>query len=519
MSEIAMPASSGDIRTETAGHPPESLLKLTGITKDYPGLRALDGVDFELRVGECHILFGENGAGKSTMISMIAGARHPTAGEITYHGSPVSLHSVQQARNVGISAVFQEFSLVPQLSIGDNIFLGAEFSRGGLLDKSRQRREARELLEQLGFAMDIRRRVSDLTRAEQQMVEIAKAFRTHPSVLILDEPTASLTDREVARLFGLIENLKAEGVGIIYITHRMNEVRRIGDRITVLRNGKFVATVNARTTSDDELVRLMTGRTISEIFPSINFAIGEAVLEVESLTTADNSVRNVSLRAHRGEVVGLAGLVGSGKSEIVRACYGLKKIVSGTVRLNGRETTGLSCADILEKGMFYLPPDRREEGLMMMRPCRENMAMSALGKKFSKFGFLRRAAEVQKTRELSSQFQLTPMKIEREPEFFSGGNQQKIMLTKSMVRDFDVFIFDEPTVGVDVGTRAEIYRFIKTLCENGAAVILVSSDLPEVLYLSHRLLVFYQGESRAELHGDDITEENALSHFFERDAA
>lgn len=509
---------SSDILGNVAMPSPEVLLDLVNITKDYPGLRALDSVNFQLLAGECHILFGENGAGKSTMISMIAGVHRPSAGKMKYCGEPITLHSVQQARHIGISAVFQEFSLVPQLSIADNIFLGAEFSRNGLLDKSRQRKESKKLLSKLGFDMNIQRRVATLTRAEQQMVEIAKAFRTRPSVLILDEPTASLTDREVTRLFELIENLKAEGVGVIYITHRMNEVRRIGDRITVLRNGKFVATVDADSTSNDELVRLMTGRTITEIFPTIHHNPGEVALEVKSLTTADNSVCDVSLRLHRGEVIGLAGLVGSGKSEIVRACYGLTEITSGTVHMNGADTTGLPCADMLESGMFYLPPDRRDEGLMMMRPCRENIALSALGGNFYKWGFLRRGEEMQKTRELSEQFQLAPMNIEREVEFFSGGNQQKIMLAKSLVRDFNVFIFDEPTVGVDVGTRSEIYRFIKTLCENGAAVILVSSDLPEVLHLSHRLLVFYRGEVCAELKGDDITEERALSFFFGRDA-
>lgn len=502
-----------------AGQDASLLLRLTGLTKDYPGLRALDRVDFELRAGECHILFGENGAGKSTLISMIAGVQRPTAGEIIHRGKTVHLHSVQQARQIGISAVFQEFSLVPQLSVEDNIFLGAEFSRGGVLHKSEQRRQSRVLLSRLGFELDAGTPVNSLTRAEQQMVEIAKAFRTPPSVLILDEPTASLTDREVDKLFELIANLKAEGVGIIYITHRMNEVKRIGDRITVLRDGKYMATVDAQTASESDLIRLMTGRTISEIFPSVRHAPTTAALDIDSLATV-GGVRDVSLRVHHGEIVGLAGLVGSGKSEAARACYGLEKIIAGTVRLNGEDVTGLSCAKMLDNGMFYLPPDRREEGLAMMRSCRENMALPALrGNEFVRSGVLRRAAEKKRTGVLAEKFQLAPMKIEQEAEFFSGGNQQKIMLARSRIREAGIFIFDEPTVGVDVGTRAEIYRFIKELCESGSAVLLISSDLPEVLNLSHRVFVFYQGGICAQLQGDEITEERVLSHFFERVAA
>lgn len=504
---------------QIAGDGREPLLRLVALTKDYPGLRALDGVDFELRAGECHILFGENGAGKSTLISMVSGVQSPTSGQIIYRGTPVHLHSVREARGIGISAVFQEFSLVPQLSVSDNIFLGAEISRGGVLHKNEQREEARALLSRLGFALDVNTPVDFLTRAEQQMVEIAKAFREPPSVLILDEPTASLTNREVDKLFELIENLKTDDVGIIYVTHRMNELKRIGERITVLRDGRHVATTNAQTVSEGDLIRMMTGRTISEIFPSVRFAPKEEALKIDSLST-DSGVRNSSLNIHRGEIVGLAGLVGSGKSEIARACYGLEKITAGTVYLDGKNVTGMSCGEMLDKGMFYLPPDRRKEGLVMMRSCRENIALPALrGDEFVRFGALSRGIEKKRTRVLAERFQLMPMKTEQEAEFFSGGNQQKIMLAKALIRRAGVFIFDEPTVGVDVGTRAEIYGFIKELCEGGAAVLLISSDLPEILNLSHRVFVFYRGEIQAELCGDEITEERVLSHFFEREAA
>ena len=496
------------------------LLETNAIVKAYSGVRVLDGVDFSLCAGEVHVLFGENGAGKSTLISILAGANMPTAGTIRLHGKQVHLNSVHEARALGIRAVFQEFSLVPQMTVEENIFLGAEKTRNGLLCKAELRQQAQKLLDRLHFGIDATRRIETLTRAEQQMVEIAKAFAEQPAVLILDEPTASLTDNETDILFRLIKQLKKKGVGIIYITHRMAEIRRIGDRVTVLRDGKYIATVGAKETSDDELVRLMTGRVIAEIFPVINNSPGEKLLTVESLTTVSGDIRKVSLYARRGEIVGLAGLVGSGKSEVVRACFGLEKISAGKVMLNGENMVGFSPKKMLERGLFYSPPNRREEGLVMVRSCHENIALPALGNApFSVRGFLRRRYAALETRRLAEKFCLSPMHMERAVELFSGGNQQKVMLAKSQTQAADVFIFDEPTVGVDVGTRSEIYRFIQELCESGAAVILVSSDLPEILNLSHRVYVFCNGEVQAELAGKDITEDCVLGHFFQREAA
>ena len=293
------------------GDPP--LLRLERITKRFPGVLALDRVDFDLRPGEVHVLFGENGAGKSTLISILAGALRPDGGRVAFRGKPIGLASVHHARALGISAVFQEFSLVPQLTVEQNLFLGAEETSFGMLDKAALHHKAVAVLKRLGFPLRPSQRVAFLSRAEQQMVEIAKAFRSDLSVLILDEPTASLTERETARLFALIEQVKAEGVGIVYITHRMSEIRRIGDRITVLRDGRYVATVDAQT-SDDELVRLMTGRLIDQIFPKVRFRPSETMLQVENLTTGDGTVSGLSLNVRRGEIIGLAGLVGSGKS-------------------------------------------------------------------------------------------------------------------------------------------------------------------------------------------------------------
>ncbi|MDF2373307.1 MAG: sugar ABC transporter ATP-binding protein [Rhizobiaceae bacterium] len=507
----------GDAHSSNA-HP---LLQTVNLTKDYPGVRALDNMNFELRHGEVHVLFGENGAGKSTLISMLAGANTPTSGKILFNGQEANLASVHEARELGISAVFQEFSLIPQMTIAENMFLGAEPTRGGLLQPGQQRAKAEAILQDLDFHLVPGRRVDHLTRAEQQMVEIAKAFRTEPSVLILDEPTASLTNHETEQLFRLVNRLKERGVGIIYITHRMAEIREIGDRITILRDGKYIDTVDAKTTSDDDLVTLMTGRVVGQIFPKVKFNPGEIILQVDDLhTPGAGGVNGASVTVRRGEIVGFAGLVGSGKSKFAQACFGSLAIESGKIRFKGEAVAKPKTRDMLKRGFMYLPSDRRSDGLMMMRPARENISTASLDvPPFSNGIFLNRRAEKKITSDLADQLNLSPRKIEREAGQFSGGNQQKLMLARSLTRTFDLIVFDEPTVGVDVGTRAAIYAFIAELCEQGVAIVLISSDLPEILHLTNRAYVFYRGKIQAELQDDEITENNLLSHFFEREAA
>jgi ribose transport system ATP-binding protein len=496
------------------------LLQTRDLQKHYPGVTALDRVNFELQAGEVHVLFGENGAGKSTLISMIAGANQPNGGRIEFKGEAVQLRAVHEARELGISAVFQEFSLIPQLTVLENLFLGAEPTQVGLLDKKAALAHGQEILDRLEFHLPLGRRVDQLTRAEQQMVEIAKAFRSDVSVLILDEPTASLTDHETEQLFKLIGRLKADGVGIVYITHRMAEIRKIGDRITILRDGRYIDTVDAKTTSEDKLVSLMTGRVVGQIFPDITFEPGVEILKTDALATADGAVRGASLAIRRGEIVGLAGLVGSGKSSFAQACFGARPVVGGKVWLKNENVTGRATSELLKRGFLYLPANRHTDGLMLMRPARENMSLAALNTRpFSNGWTLDRRAEARAVDELAEQLNLSPRRVERAVEHFSGGNQQKVMLARSLTRDFDLIAFDEPTVGVDVGTRAAIYEFIAQLCKSGVAILLISSDLPEILHLSNRAFVFYRGRIQTELTGDDISEENVLSHFFEREAA
>src|ERR1700719_463071 len=332
---------------------PTPILQAQAVSKQFPGVLALDQVDFELRAGEVHVLFGENGAGKSTLIQMLAGVHAPTAGSLRFRGEPLDLQGVHHARTLGISAVFQEFSLVPTLPVEDNLFLGAELTSRGFIDKSELHRRADDILKRLGFPLRPRQRVQDLGRAEQQMVEIAKAFRADLSVLILDEPTASLTDREAQRLFAMIEQAKSRGVGIVYVTHRMSEIHQLGDLVTVLRDGKRVATLDVAAVDDERLLQLMTGRIITQVFPSIEYRPGRQLLQISRLTSADHAVRGLSLAVHSGEVVGLAGLVGSGKSLVGRACFGLERIASGRVMFDGQEVTGRSPREMLDLGAFY----------------------------------------------------------------------------------------------------------------------------------------------------------------------
>lgn len=509
-------------RLEESAHPRDActLLSTRGLTKDYPGIRALDNVNFDLKEGEVHILFGENGAGKSTLISMLAGANTPTCGEIEFRGKNVELPSVHEARDLGISAVFQEFSLIPEMSVTENMFLGAEQISRGFLRPKLQREKAQKILDDLDFQIDPKAKVDCLTRAEQQMVEIAKAFRSDLSVLILDEPTASLTNYETEQLFKLVNKLKAQGVGIIYITHRMAEIRKIGDRITILRDGRFIETVDAASTSEDDLVRLMTGRVVGQVFPTVKYNPAQTILKTNSITTTDSGVIDVSICVRRGEIVGLAGLVGSGKSKFGQACFGALKIAAGDIEFKGEIPKEHTTRRMLDAGMLYLPSDRHREGLMMMRPARENMSFASLNvQPFSNGWLLNRSGESQIVNTLAERLNLFPNRVEQTTEHFSGGNQQKQMLARSLTRNFDLIIFDEPTVGVDVGTRAAIYEFIAELCESGTAIILISSDLPEIINLTNRTYVFYRGRVQAELAGDEITETNVLSHFFEREAA
>jgi ribose transport system ATP-binding protein len=494
------------------------LARLVGITKRFPGVLALDHVDFDLRRGEVHVLFGENGAGKSTLINIIAGTFPPDSGTFVYQGQELRGLTPYRARRIGISPVFQEFSLAPDLTIEENLFLGHETARGGFLDKRAMREQAARLLAELGFQLDPRALIRDQTRAHQQMVEIAKALLHDVKLLILDEPTASLTESETVKLFALIARLKRQGVGIIYVSHRMAEIQALADRITVLRDGRLIATVDSSAVTENQLVEMMTGRKIDVLFPKVRHAPTTPALEISHLSLADGSVRDVSLTLRRGEIVGVAGLVGCGKSELARAVFGLEPIASGRIVIDGRETGPITPQSALARKVCYFPSDRVGEGLALVRPIRENASMAALDlPAFQDKGILRRRAERGLIQGIVDKLRLRPPQIERAVGNLSGGNRQKVMLARGLTRDTEIFLFDEPTVGIDVGAKVEVYEFMKELAESGKAILLVSSELPEVLHLSHRLYVMHRGAMVAELTGEAITEERVLQSFFEQD--
>ena len=422
--------------------------------------------------------------------------------------------NVQDARKQGISAVFQELSLIPNLTVAQNLCLGEEPLRYGLLDTAALFQLAQRSLDELGFSVDPSALVATLSRAQQQMVEIAKGLRGQVSVLILDEPTASLTALETSTLFALIGRLKEQGVGIVYISHRIQEFNQIADRATVLRDGKKICTVKIADTSHDQLISLMSGRTIEKIYPDIKFRPGQLVLDMQHVSTT-SGVQNASIKVRRGEVVGLAGLVGCGKSELLRAAYGLGVVSNGKVFLKGMDHTRTNPSKSLNAGYFYLPPDRKSEGLLLSFTSATNITLPALsGPLRGLGGWLRKKATKRMASNTGHRVELSAHNLEKVVGLLSGGNQQKVLFAKGLTRDMDLYVFDEPTVGVDIPTRSVLYKVIKQLCENGAAVVLVSSDLPEVLYLAHRAYVMCRGEVVGELKGTEITENNLLSIFF-----
>lgn len=491
------------------------LVEMRRITKTFPGVTALDGVDFTLLSGEVHVLFGENGAGKSTLISVLSGVYPQTSGDLRIDGADISLSSVKDAKKHGIAAVFQEFSLVPTLTVAENIFLGSEPMRGPFVDRKAMVVDARKLFADLDFPMNVKARVVSLSRAEQQMVEIAKAIHSQAKILILDEPTASLTERETETLFRIVREAKARGVGIIYISHRIQEFSAIADRITVLRDGRLIGTVGVHDLTPSGLVEMMTGRAIDEIYPHITRQPdGPVLLSLRGLKAWGVSGVDIDVRA--GEVLGVAGLVGSGKSRTWRAALGLIPMTAGSVSLKGEDVSGKPTRRFLQNGVFYLPPDRKAEGLMLGATTRQNVNLALIDRpdcagalKMLSPGKMRGIAD-----RIARKVDLSDAYMARTISNLSGGNQQKALFGRGFGQDYDVYIFDEPTVGVDMGTRAALYRLIKEIAEAGKAVVVISSDLPEVMNLAHRLVVFSAGRISAELSGDEIDEQTILKSFF-----
>ncbi|MBA8821055.1 D-xylose ABC transporter ATP-binding protein [Ochrobactrum sp. P6BS-III] len=488
----------------------DAILKLDNVGKIFPGVVALDGIDLQLMRGETHIILGENGAGKSTLIKLLAGIYQPDTGEIFLNDQAYKPKTPHDAQVQGIRIVHQELNLLPHLSIAENLMLESLPRRYSLVDRTALNKRATELLDEVGLALDPRVLVSELGVAQMQLVEIAKALGYDSKLLVLDEPTATLTPPEIERLFAIIGRLKARGVTIIYISHRLHEVFEIGDRVTVLRNGRLVETRSLQGLTVPHLVRMMIGRDIADEYgfdPSI--APGSVALEVENVTRAMQA-NAVSFTVRRGEILGVAGLVGSGRTEIMRAIFGADPKGGGQIRVDGKSVNIRDPKDAVRNGLGFLTEDRKGQGLMLDMPVDLNATITDL-KKISHGGLLDKGAEKTAVTKLVEQLRIKTASIDTSVRNLSGGNQQKVVLAKWLFRGSSTLILDEPTRGVDVGARREIYQLLWMLAANQKAIIMISSDLPELIGMCHRIIVFSNGKLVGELPRSQFDQERILS--------
>ena len=493
----------------------EPLLAARGIDKAFPGVQALAGVDFDLRAGEVHALVGENGAGKSTLTRILAGIEQPDSGRIELAGRPYAPRSRTDAERQGVRMVMQELNLVGTLTVAENIFVERLPSRFGFIRYRTLNRRARAVMQEVGLAdVEPSAPVSTLGIGRQQMVEIAAGLSRQCRVLALDEPTASLTDSEIELLFAQIRRLRGEGVGLIYISHRIEEVLQIADRVTVLRDGAVVGTLATKDVSAKDVVRMMVGRDLGHGDLAPGEATGTPALRVVRLTRGER-VREVSFTAHRGEILGFAGLMGSGRTETMRAIFGADRAESGAVYLHGSDVPARirKPSDAVRQGIALLTEDRKEQGLLLPLPIRANVSLTGLNA-VSRFGFIRPSGENAAAERYAETLAIKCSSVEQSTGQLSGGNQQKIVIAKWLHRDCDILIFDEPTRGIDVGAKFEIYRMLHELASRGKAILFVSSDLKELMLICHRILVMSAGRIAGEFHRDRWSEEAIMEAAF-----
>jgi ribose transport system ATP-binding protein len=479
------------------------LLEMRQISKAFSGVPALKGVSFACQRGRVHALVGENGAGKSTLMKILAGAVQADAGEIIFKGQTYTHLTTRDALNLGISVIYQELALIPYLSVAENIFLGREPRRGIMIQTRALREQAAALLEKLGVTLDVDTPVHELTIAKQQMVEIAKSLSMRADVVVMDEPSAILAGHELEQLFVTIQALKAQGVAVIYISHRLEEVFRIADEVTVLKDGEVVGARPIEALTRADLVQMMVGRSLDEAFPRPDHPRGAPVLVVERIVT--DAIHDASLTLHTGEILGIAGMVGSGRTELARALFGADRLRDGRILLNGRELRLTHPKDAIAAGLALVPEDRKQQGLFTLLPIRHNVSLPVLDR-VSKAGILQRKAENALIERARQQFDISMASPDQEVQYLSGGNQQKVVLAKWLETRPAVIILDEPTRGVDVGAKFEIYQIMRQLTEQGVAILMISSELPEVLGMSDRILVMRDGRIVGEFSRDDATE-------------
>jgi ribose transport system ATP-binding protein len=485
-------------------------LTMKGISKSFGPVRVLDGIDFSVAGGEIHALIGENGAGKSTLMKILSGAHSPDSGSIVIDGEAVSIRSTREAEALGIAIIHQELNIIPQLSVMDNLFLGREPNHFGVIERRRQHREAAGWLSKVGAAqIDVNRTAGTLSIGLQQLVEIARALSLNARVLIMDEPTASLTDREIGTLFGIMTDLKSRGVGIVYVSHRMEEIFKICDKVSVLRDGHFVGERAVAETGFDEVVKMMVGRELKERFPKRDIPVGPVRLRVDHLTDRGH-ITDIQFEVRSGEVLGVAGLIGAGRSRILNTLFGVNRKSSGEVVLDGVPLSIGSPADAIAAGLGFVTEDRKGQGLVLGLSLRENATLVHLGK-YARIGIIDRKAEDAAVKELMQELQIRARDAELEVRALSGGNQQKVVFAKWLAEPPKVLLLDEPTRGVDVGGKAEIYHTINRLAAAGTAIVMVSSELPEVLAMSDRILVMREGRQTAIFDAKSTNQEQILS--------
>jgi len=483
------------------------LLEVRQISKRFPGVRALHQVDLRLNHGEVLALVGENGAGKSTLMKILAGVQPLDSGEILIDGKPVVIDSVSSALGNGIALIHQELNLADNLEVGANIYLGREPLRFGLIDEASIERNAKAVLERVGLDVEPTTSLGTLTIGRQQMVEIAKALSVNARVLIMDEPTSSLSAHETEQLFHVVKELRSKGVSVIYISHRLGEVKELADRVAVLRDGENAGELAHNEIHHDNMVRLMVGRDISQFYARAPHQIGDVLLEVDGLVTPTWPQHALSFSVHRGEIVGIAGLVGAGRTEMLRTLFGIDHPLRGTVRLNGKRLQCNSPIETIRAGMALVPEDRKLHGLVVEMTVQANIGLAGLRRKQRPGGFLNRQAEEQDTAEMVERLRIKTPSNQQIVQYLSGGNQQKVVLGKWLALQPALLLLDEPTRGIDVGAKQEIYGLMEELAEQGVSILFASSEMEEILGMSDRTLVMHEGRISGELQRDELTEE------------
>ena len=494
-----------------------ALFRLENISKAFPGVKALNNVSISIEKGEVLALMGENGAGKSTLIKILAGAYKMDSGEIYCEEKKVQINDRNDSTKLGISIIFQELNLFSNLSVAENIFVNREFRKAGFIyDREKANREASVLLEKVGLSCSPDTKLVDLTISQRQMVEIAKALSSDAKLIIMDEPTSSLTDNEVDKLFEIINNLKESGVSILFVSHKINEVKRIADRVHVLRDGEYIATLLKEEITEETIIKAMVGRNLENIFDKQYAEIGETALEVKNLYTK-NFLKNISFNVRKGEIVGFAGLVGAGRSEVMRAVFGLDAITGGEILVNGKPVRIKSPADAIKLGMGFVPEDRKNEGLFLRMSVMKNSSIVMMNK-VSKHGVINSAQEYETTRSYVEKLNVKTPNMEKEVMELSGGNQQKVVVAKWLSNEPQILIVDEPTRGIDVGAKKEIHNLISNLAKSGVAIIMISSEMPEILGMCDRIYVMHEGRIKSELSRGEATQEKIMEVILQEDA-